>query len=67
MVADWANNTIRRVTIAGAVNTVAGNGEAGFADGAGAAARLNWPYDLVVDGEGVIVSTTGCARSWTDR
>ena len=55
LVADSGNNAIRRVTMAGAVSTVAGNGEKGFADGAGAAARFNWPCDLVVDGEGVIV------------
>jgi hypothetical protein len=41
--------------MAGAVSTVAGNGEAGFADGAGAAARFNRPNYIVVDGEGVIV------------
>ena len=55
LVADSGNYAIRRVTMAGAVSTVAGNGEEGFADGAGAAARLNSPNDLVVDGEGVIV------------
>ncbi len=48
-------HAVRRVTMAGAVSTVAGNGEEGFADGAGAAARFNTPNDLVVDGEGVIV------------
>ncbi len=52
---DFGNNAIRRVTMAGAVSTVAGNGEQGFADGAGAAARFNQPIDLVVDGEGSIV------------
>jgi DNA-binding beta-propeller fold protein YncE len=55
LVADCGNNAIRRVTMAGAVSTVAGNGEKGFADGAGATARFNSPEDLVVDGEGVIV------------
>ncbi len=55
LVADYGNHTIRSVTMAGAVSTVAGNGEKGFADGAGAAARFNRPYDLVVDGEGGIV------------
>jgi sugar lactone lactonase YvrE len=55
LVADSGNNAIRRVTMAGAVSTVAGNGEEGFADGAGAAARFNRPTDVVVDGEGVIV------------
>jgi sugar lactone lactonase YvrE len=55
LVADSGNNAIRRVTMAGAVSTVAGNGEAGFADGAGAGARFDWPTDVVVDGEGAIV------------
>jgi hypothetical protein len=41
--------------MAGAVSTVAVNGEEGFADGAAAAARFNGPNALVVDGEGVIV------------
>jgi len=41
--------------MAGAVRTVAGNGAAGFADGAGAAARFNSSSAFVVDGEGVIV------------
>ena len=35
--------------------TVAGNGVQGYADGAGAAARFNFPVDIVVDGEGTIV------------
>ena len=35
--------------------TVAGNGEAGYADGEGAAARFNDPTDVVVDKEGTIV------------
>ncbi len=51
---DW-NNAIRSVTIVGAVSTVAGNGEKGLADGAGAAARFNHPGDVVVDGEGAII------------
>ena len=55
LVADYGNNAIRRVTMAGAVSTVAGNGEEGVADGMGSAARFNEPCDLVVDGEGVIV------------
>ena len=40
LMADSGNHAIRRVTMAGEVSTVAGNGEEGFADGAGAAARL---------------------------
>jgi hypothetical protein len=55
LVADWVNNSIRRVTMAGAVSIVAGDGEEGFTDGASAAAHFNGPQDLVVDGEDVIV------------
>ena len=55
LVADCGNHAVRRVTMAGAVSTVAGNGEAGFADGEGAAARFNSPNDVVVDKEGTIV------------
>jgi DNA-binding beta-propeller fold protein YncE len=55
LVADEGNHAVRRVTIAGAVSTVAGNGEAGFADGEGAAARFHYPRDVVVDKEGTIV------------
>jgi sugar lactone lactonase YvrE len=50
LVADCGNHAIRRVTMAGAVSTVAGNGEEGFADGAGAVARFKSPIALVVDG-----------------
>ena len=43
LVADRGNNAVRRVTREGEVSTVAGNGEAGYADGEGAAARFNDP------------------------
>jgi hypothetical protein len=56
-VADYDNNAIRRVTMERAVSTVAGNGEKGFAEGAGPPARFDGPYDVVVDGEDVIVVT----------
>ena len=55
LVADRGNNAVRRVTMEGAVSTVAGNGEAGYADGEGAAARFNDPTDVVVDKEGSIL------------
>jgi len=55
LVADFGNHAVRRVTMAGAVSTVAGNGEAGFADGEGAAARFHHPTNVVVDKEGTIV------------
>jgi hypothetical protein len=40
VVADCGNNALRRVSTAGEVSTLAGNGEEGFADGQGDAARL---------------------------
>ena len=43
--------------------TVAGNGVQGFADGAGAAARFDFPFGIVVDGEGtIVVADTGNHR-----
>jgi hypothetical protein len=55
LVTDWGNHAVRRVTMAGAVSTVAGNGQEGYADGEGAAARFNRPTAVVVDKEGTIV------------
>ena len=57
MVTDWVNNSIRHVTMTGAVSIVTGNGEEGFTDGESAAAHFNGTQDLVVDGEDVIVVT----------
>ncbi len=52
-VADWGNHTIRRVTPAGVVTTLAGSpGFAGSADGAGAAARFANPTGMAVDSAG---------------
>ena len=61
VVADWSNNAIRSVTREGAVvSTLAGNMQAGFADGQGANARFNQPYNVVVAANGhFIVSDTG--------
>ena len=52
IVADQANNCIRKVTTAeGLVTTVAGRaGQEGFADGEGASARFNSPQSVAVDG-----------------
>jgi len=50
-VADFGNHTIRKVTTAGVVTTLAGTaGLAGSADGTGAAARFNLPRGVAVDG-----------------
>ncbi len=52
-VADSGNNTIRRITQAGIVTTIAGRaGEAGSADGSGKDARFNYPYSLALDTAG---------------
>lgn len=60
-VVDQWNHTVRRVTPAGVVTTLAGlanNG--GDADGIGSAARFNWLTAIAVDGTGnIFVTDTG--------
>ncbi|WP_184338484.1 NHL domain-containing protein, partial [Prosthecobacter vanneervenii] len=52
-VADGGNSTIRKVTSAGVVSTLAGSAEArGSADGTGSAARFNNPGGVAVDSAG---------------
>jgi sugar lactone lactonase YvrE len=52
-VADRLNHTIRKVTVAGVVSTLAGSaGQSGSADGIGAAARFNSPGGVAVDAVG---------------
>jgi streptogramin lyase len=51
-VADSGNNTIRKITPAGMVTTLAGAASSGSADGTGAAARFNSPESVAVDGAG---------------
>ncbi|MBI3414614.1 MAG: hypothetical protein HY043_04720 [Verrucomicrobia bacterium] len=60
-VADRDNHTIRKVTPAGVVTTLAGlAGSAGSADGTGNNARFNWPFGMAVDSAGnVYVADTG--------
>jgi sugar lactone lactonase YvrE len=59
-VVDHGNHTIRKVTAAGVVTTLAGTaGSAGSTDGTGAAARFRYPSGVAVDREGnVFVADT---------
>jgi streptogramin lyase len=53
-VADYFNNAIRRVTPAGEVTTLAGNGTPGYKDGPGAAAQFYAPIGVAVDRSGYV-------------
>jgi streptogramin lyase len=56
-VADYGNNLIRKITAAGVVSTLAGNGIVGYADGIGRAVMFSSPFDLVVDANGNLYIT----------
>jgi sugar lactone lactonase YvrE len=60
-IADTANSTVRKITNAGVVTTVAGvAGEPGSADGPLGTAHLNYPQGVAVDSSGnVYVADTG--------
>ena len=53
-IADAANHRVRKVTPAGTISTVAGNGHPGFSgdNGPASAAQLNQPYDVALDAAG---------------
>lgn len=53
-VADTLGNRIRKVTSAGVVTTLAGNGTAGFANGTGTAAQFNNPWAIAVAADGTV-------------
>jgi sugar lactone lactonase YvrE len=59
--ADSANNTIRKITPAGVVTTLAGAAlQPGFTNATGAAARFTTPFGVAVDGAGnVFVADSG--------
>ena len=59
-VTDYNNNTIRKITPAGVVTTVAGNGEQGNADAIGTAASFNHVTGLTTDANGnLFIGDTG--------
>ena len=51
-VADQGNNLIRKISSAGVVSTLAGNGVQNKINGTGTAASFNFPYSVAVDAAG---------------
>jgi sugar lactone lactonase YvrE len=62
-VADTDNHSIRKITLAGEVSTLAGSGYPGNADGPGGFARFGYPLRVAVDAAGnLYVADTGNNR-----
>jgi sugar lactone lactonase YvrE len=62
-VTQYGNSLIRKITPGGVVNTLAGNGTAGSADGPGSAAQFSGPRGITVDALGnVYVADSGNHR-----
>ena len=55
-VMDRDNQRVRRITLDGQVSTVAGSGQAGYADGPAATAQFNRAYDLCVSGSSLFIA-----------
>jgi hypothetical protein len=55
-VADWGNNSLRKITLAGSVSTLAGslNGTPGYLDSSGTAALFSAPSGLSIDSGGFL-------------
>ena len=62
-VADTGNHAIRKVTPAGVVTTLAGNGKPGWRDGPGAQAQFDGPMGLAIDHAGRVI----VADAYNDR
>lgn len=62
-VSDNSNQRIRKISAAGVVTTLAGNGATAFADGTGTAATFHYPGGLAVDSQGYVY----VADSWNPR
>ncbi|MGE3728034.1 MAG: hypothetical protein AB7I41_20935, partial [Candidatus Sericytochromatia bacterium] len=62
-VADQGNHAIRKIAPDGSVTTLAGNGEAGWRDAIGPAARLNKPSGVALHPDGSL----WVADSWNHR
>lgn len=62
-VADTGANAIRKITPAGDVTTIAGDGTAGYRDGAAGQARFNGPIGVAVDDKGNVY----VADTYNDR
>jgi sugar lactone lactonase YvrE/murein DD-endopeptidase MepM/ murein hydrolase activator NlpD len=62
-VADTGNNAIRKITPQGIVSTIAGNGKAGYRDGAASVAEFNGPIGVAVDHTGNVY----VADTYNDR
>jgi sugar lactone lactonase YvrE len=56
---DYSNYRIRKITPAGVVTTIAGNGTRGLSDGTGAAATFNFAHGLTADAEGNFYTLDG--------
>ncbi|ANJ73374.1 SMP-30/gluconolactonase/LRE family protein [Ralstonia insidiosa] len=56
-VTEYKGNTVRKITPAGVVTTLAGSGATGSADGLGTSAQFNYPMGIAIDSNGVLYVT----------